>query len=165
MIEPKDRHSIRAAGAGDAAQIAGLINTAFQIEKFFVDGDRITEEEVRRLIDNGRFLVSEDAEGEARAVTGCVYVESGGEHCYLGLLSVSPSRQREGLGRQLVAAAEEYARQSGCKFMDLRIVNLRTELPSFYRKTGYEENGVAPFPREVATKLPCHFITMSKSLI
>src|SRR5262245_55021877 len=109
MIEPKDRHSIRDARAWGTAPIAAPLNRAFQIEKFFVDGERITEEEVRRLIDNGRFLVSEDAEGEARAVTGCVYVESGGEHCYLGLLSVSPSRQREGLGRQLVAAAEEYA--------------------------------------------------------
>lgn len=164
MVEPQDRRSVRPAGTEDAREIAVLINTAFQVEKFFVDGDRITEEEVRQLIDSGCFLVAEDAAGDAEGMTGCVYVESDGEHGYLGLLSIWPARQREGLGRRLVAAAEDHARQSGCKIMDLQIVNLRTELPPFYRKLGYDETGTAPFPADVTTKQPCHFIKMSKSL-
>src|SRR5262249_17762017 len=164
MVEPKDRRSVRPAGTEDAREIAALTNTAFQVEKFFVDGDRITEGEVRRLIDSGCFLVAEDSAGDAKGMTGCVYVKSDGEHGYVGLLSVSPLRQREGLGRRLVAAAEESARQSGCKVMDLRVVNLREELPAFYRKLGYDETGTAPFPADVTTKQPCHFIKMSKSL-
>jgi hypothetical protein len=48
--------------------------------------------------------------------------------------------------------------------MDLQIVNLREELPAFYRKLGYEETGTAPFPTDVVTKLPCQFVKMSKVL-
>jgi hypothetical protein len=49
--------------------------------------------------------------------------------------------------------------------MDLRIVNVRQELPAFYRRLGYQETGTASFPSEVRTKLPCHFINMSKALV
>jgi hypothetical protein len=49
--------------------------------------------------------------------------------------------------------------------MDIQIVNVRSELPPFYRKLGYIETGTAPFPAEVVTKLRCHFIVMSKPLV
>jgi hypothetical protein len=49
--------------------------------------------------------------------------------------------------------------------MDLRIVNLREELPPFYRRLGYVETGTAPFPEEIKSKLPCHFVLMSKPLV
>ena len=151
---------MRPARSANTAEVAALINTAFQVEQFFVDGDRITEEEVRRLLDKGCILMARDSAG----VSGCVYVESEGERGYLGLLSVSPARQGKGLGRLLIAAAEDRARRSGCVVMDLRIVNLRSDLPGFYEKLGYRETGVAPFPEGVPTKLPCHFIIMSKKL-
>jgi len=43
-----------------------------------------------------------------------------------------------------MAAAEEFAREMGSHHMDLTVVNLRTELPPFYRKLGYVEDGTAP---------------------
>ncbi len=43
-------------------------------------------------------------------------------------------------------------------------MNLREELPAYYTKLGYAETGASPFPAEVQTKLPCHFIEMSKIL-
>jgi len=67
-------------------------------------------------------------------LTGVVYVELRGERSYLGLLSVNPELQKTGLGRRLMAAAEEFAREMGSHHMDLTVVNLRTELPPFYRK-------------------------------
>ena len=152
---------MRLAQTTDAASLAGLINTAFQVESFFIDGDRICEEEVQGLLCRGSFLIMEDARGLA----GCVYIEIQSERGYLGLLSVCPSRQQQGTGRMLMAAAEDLARRAGCRFMDLRVVNLRTELPSFYRRLGYEETGVEPFPGDVLTKLPCHFVVMTKALI
>jgi len=48
--------------------------------------------------------------------------------------------------------------------MDLRIVNLREELPAYYRKLGYVETGTEPFPDGEPTKLPCYLICMSKEL-
>ena len=44
------------------------------------------------------------------------------------------------------------------------IVSLREELPPFYQKRGYVESGTSPFPLDVPTKIPCHFINMSKPL-
>jgi hypothetical protein len=48
--------------------------------------------------------------------------------------------------------------------MDLRIANLLEELSPFYRRLGYVETGTEPFPAEIKSKLPCHFVLMSKPL-
>ncbi len=97
-------------------------------------------------------------------LVGCVYVELRGERAYLGLLSVDPKRQKSGLGSALMNAAEEYCANEGCRFMDLRIINLREELPIFYRNRGYVETGTAPLTPGLQPKLPCHFVEMSKAL-
>ncbi|HKG99084.1 MAG TPA: hypothetical protein VKA97_14785, partial [Pyrinomonadaceae bacterium] len=68
------------------------------------------------------------------------------------------------LGSFLMVAAENYCRERGSRFMDIYIVNLRQELPPFYRRRGYVETGTAPFPEDIVTKIPCHFIIMSKVL-
>jgi hypothetical protein len=46
--------------------------------------------------------------------------------------------------------------------MDLRIVNLRADLPPFYRRLGYVETGTEPFAADAKPSQPCHFIKMSK---
>ena len=98
------------------------------------------------------------------AYTGAEPAHTGAERAYIGLLSVEPSLQGSGLGKRLMTAAEEYCRAAGCAFADLRVVNLRTELPLFYRKLGYQQTGTEPFPTEAHTEVPCHFLIMSKSL-
>jgi GNAT superfamily N-acetyltransferase len=153
--------TIRTAGTADVEQITAVINAAFKIaEDFFVDGNRITIDEVQQKLTTGAFLLEESGNG----IDGCVYVEPRGERAYLGLLSVDPSRQQKGLGSRLMAAAEDYCRRQGARFMDIYIVNLRTELPAFYGHRGYVENGTTPFPADVPTKQPCHFINMTKPL-
>jgi predicted N-acetyltransferase YhbS len=153
--------SIRAAAIADAPQITAVINAAFRIaEEFFVDGNRITQAEVEQLLAKGAFLLAE-ADGK---LNGCVYVELRGERSYLGLLSVDPTTQQSGLGSRLMIEAEKYCRERGSHGMDILIVNLREELPAFYRKRGYVENGTTPFPADVPTRIPCHFINMSKTL-
>ena len=137
-----------------------LINAAFIVERVVIDGDRTNPENVRALMNTGAFLLAEDAVG----LVGCVYVERRGERSYVGLLSVDPQRQSMGFGRQLVAAAEDYSREIGCRAIDLRIVSARAELLPFYRRLGYIENGTAPFPADVQTKVPSHFILMTKPL-
>ena len=94
-----------------------------------------------------------------------MYVELRGGRGYLGMLSVDPVRQNMGLGRQLMAAAEDYFRDAGCTFSDLMIVNVRTELLAMYRGFGYVETGTAPYENRFPTKIPVHFIAMSKPLV
>lgn len=156
-----DALEIRLAEPPDAEKITAIINAAFKIaEGFFIDGNRITLAEVEKHFVTGAFLVAEDREG----MSGCVYVEPRGERAYLGLLSVDPARQQSGLGSRLMTAGEEYCRARGARFMDILIVNLRHELPAYYRRRGYAENGTTPFPPDVPTKQACHFINMSKPL-
>ena len=152
---------IRIATPADAAKITAIINSAFRIaEGFFIDGNRITQAEVENLLAKGAFLLAEADD----KLNGCVYVEPRSERSYLGLLSVDPGLQQGGLGSLLMNEAESYCRERGSRFMDILIVSLREELPAFYRKRGYVENGTTPFPADVQTKLPCHFINMSKPL-
>jgi N-acetylglutamate synthase-like GNAT family acetyltransferase len=145
----------------DAEALKGLINAAFQkAEAFFIDRNRVDTETVRSLLEKGKFLVAED-DGTFLA---CVYLERRGERAYLGLLSVDPTLQRGGIGSKMMIAAEEHCVDMACRFVDLRIVNLRTENQAFYSRRGYIETGTEPFPADLNTKLPCHFVNMSKQL-
>lgn len=152
---------IRRAQEGDAADLVRLINAAFQVERFFLDSDRLDLEEVRSRMKRGGFLLLEDGGG----LVGCVYAELRGERGYIGLLSVEPDRQKSGLSRVLMDAAEQYFREKNCRMAELRIVNLRTELPPYYRHLGYRAAGTEPFPKEIPAILPCHFIVMVKELL
>jgi GNAT superfamily N-acetyltransferase len=151
---------IRFAHNADVEPLSALINIAFRVELPFIEGDRINPAGVREYMKKGRFLLAEDSVGLA----GCVYVEVRGDRGYLGLLGVEPRRQGTGLGRKLMDAAEQLFRDAHCVAVDLRIVSARTPLPGFYRHLGYVETGTAPFAHDVPTKVPCHYIVMSKSL-
>jgi GNAT superfamily N-acetyltransferase len=152
--------SIRFAQREDVETLARLINAAFRVEQPFIEGDRTNPDGVRAYMQRGKFLLAEDSGGLA----GCVYVELRGDHGYLGLLGVDPQRQGTGLGRKLMAAAENYFREAGCCAVDLRIVSARTPLPAFYRHFGYVETSTAPFAPDVPVKVPCHYILMSKNI-
>ena len=152
--------SMRTAKESDADAIARLVNTAFLVEQFFIERDRTNPETVRGLMEKGKFLLAEDGPH----LLGCVYFDLRGERGYFGMLSVDPSRQRMGVGRQLVGAVEKYFRDAGCKFSDLIIVNVRTELHGLYHRWGYIDTGTAIYDDPTPTKIPVHFITMSKPL-
>ena len=152
--------SIRTARENDADAIARLINTAFLVEQFFIERDRTDRATVCVLMEKGNFLLAEDAPN----LLGCVYFEVRGGRGYFGMLSIDPSRQRMGLGRQLVDTVEKHFRDAGCKFSDMKIVNLRTELHTLYRRWGYVDTGTGIYDDPTPTKIPVHFITMSKPL-
>ena len=160
-VSPRDETvSIRSAVSGEVPALVRLINAAFVVEQFVFEGDRINAEETRAFMETGKFLVAEDSAGFA----GCVYVELRQRRGYLGLLAVDPARQGTGMGRTLVAAAEDYFRAASCSAVDLRVISQRTPLPPFYRHLGYAEIGTALFPPSLETKVPGHYIIMSKSL-
>ncbi len=153
---------IRSAKNIDAQNLTSLINAAFRRgEGHIIARDRIDLETVLSLLAQGEFLVVE----EEGALVGCVYLEARGERCYLGLLSVDPERQKSGVGSTLMREAEERSVRAGFRFMDLRTINLREDNRAFYRRRGYAETGTEPFPSDVPTKMPCHFVNLSKQLL
>jgi predicted N-acetyltransferase YhbS len=153
---------IRRANDEDVPALTRLINAAFVVEQIVFEGDRVDDLGVRVYMSSGTFLVAEDS----GALVGCVYIETRGNRSYLGLLSVQPESQGTGVGRRLVAAAENFGRESGSQIMDLRIISARQEqLSPFYQRLGYCFIRTEPFPANSATKIPSHFILLSKSLI
>jgi len=153
--------NIRLATEADFDAVMRLTNTAFDVERFFKTEDRLNPQTLKDYFSKGSFLLSE----ENGKLNGSIFVELRGARAYFGLLSVDPSQQKSGIGRRLIAAAEEFARESGAHFMDITVVNLRTELPPIYEKLGYKITGTAPFPEtQMPTTQPCHFILMSKEL-
>ncbi|WP_163220489.1 GNAT family N-acetyltransferase, partial [Citrobacter freundii] len=61
---------------------------------------------------------------------------------YLGLLCVDPTLQSAGLGKRLVAAAEDCARAAfGASAMEMTVIDTRAELIAFYARRGYRNSG------------------------
>lgn len=155
---------VRHATRDDLPALVRLINRAYRVEEFFVVGDRTSEPElVQRLAKPAAAFLVIDDEQPGR-LAGAVLVEIRGERGYFGMLSVDPDCQKRGLGRLLVRAAEDHCRAAGCRFMDLDVVNLRLELPAFYRSLGYEDAGRAPFPAEERLRREAHLVIMSRAL-
>ncbi len=115
------------------------------VERPFIGGDRVDREGVLQYLGTGQFLLLE----ESNALVGCVYLEK---------------QQGKGLGRKLMAEAEEYARNSGCLAMDLRTISPRTDIQPFYEHLGYTVTGISPTPADAVMKVPARFIHMSKPL-
>jgi ribosomal protein S18 acetylase RimI-like enzyme len=154
------KEAIRPATPSDVPQIVALINRAFAVERFFKSGDRTDSEQVRQMMEQGTFLLLEN-KGD---LVACVFIKVTGDRGYIGTLSVDPTHQRSGLGARMMREAEEYCRSAGCKVVDIRIVNLRTELPAIYRKFGFVETGTQSAEIIKSATRPVHFITMSKPL-
>lgn len=154
--------SVRRALPSDAPALAALVNRAYEIEKFFVDGDRTTADEIRRMTGTGAFLVLETKGALAAAVFVDVGSAGPGSEGYIGMLSVDPALQGMGLGTRLVRIAEAMCEAMGAGSVRLRIINLREELGRWYKSLGYHEVGTAPYPRPA--KQPCHFVEMRRSL-
>jgi predicted N-acetyltransferase YhbS len=161
-----DRETIRVAKDADIEAVRRLVNQAFDVERFLKKGggDRLQGDgELEGLWERGTFLLKE----EDGVPVGCVYVEPRGNRAYLGLLSIAPARQGVGLGRELNLAAENFARQQGCQWMDLRVVSPRADqLLPIYRRLGYVETGTEEYPAVLVEKMtiPGHFILMEKQL-
>ena len=151
---------VREASENDVDAIVSLINRAFAVERFFKSGDRTNRQQVEQMMNDGKFLLLTDK----AEMVACVFVKVTGERGYLGTLSVDPERQRSGLGARMMREAQDYFRAAGCNVVDIRIVNVRPELPVIYRKFGFVETGTQSAEVIKTATRPVHFITMSKQL-
>jgi GNAT superfamily N-acetyltransferase len=58
--------------------------------------------------------------------------------CWIGLLLFTPERRGQGIGRQLMAAFEAYARTQGCPAIMLGVVEENTQAHTFWQNLGFE---------------------------
>jgi ribosomal protein S18 acetylase RimI-like enzyme len=141
----------------DYAAIIDLINLAFRgtgpsaswnIENF-IEGQRLNESLLREDLAEkpGAHLLTyrDDPEGP---LLGTVLLDPKKEAVwYLGLLTVRPDLQNRQLGRTLLAAAEDFAKERGARRIEMTVVNVRTPLIAWYERRGYTLiSETRPFP-------------------
>lgn len=152
-------YRFRDATEGDIDAIVEVVNLAYRVEDFFIDGDRTHAGEVRDNMGTGTFVVLE-APGERLCAS--IFTKVEGRQGYFGMLSVHPDRAHRGLGTALIAEAERRARDAGCDRMKLVVVNLREDIIPWYRRLGYVETGTAPFAEPQKLTRPAHFVEMTR---
>lgn len=160
----------------DMTEICILVNSAYRgdtsrkgwtTEASFLDGIRISEETLQQYFAEQDSTILKCID-ENEKIVGCVYLKKENEHLYLGMLTVSPDLQNKGIGKLLLKASEEKARQLNCESIVMTVITQRHELIDWYKRHGFFETGVKqPFPNDEKfgiQKFPLEFLILQKNL-
>lgn len=171
-----EAYQISPAQKADIPQLMPLVNGAYRGEEAkkgwtheadLIEGSlRTDESSLEELIAKPGSVILKYNVGSD--VLGCVYLEKKGEALYLGMLSVSPEAQAQGIGRKLLQAAETHAKKQNCKLIEMTVISVRKELIAWYQRNGYQVRpGTQPFPTDEkfgVPRQPIEFIVMEKSV-
>lgn len=152
MTSPLD---VRVATADDAAALADLVNSAYRgdssrvgwtTEADLLGGQRTDAEALVDVVARPEHVVL--VHGDDAMLLACVQLERTGDGCYLGMLTVRPTRQGGGLGARLLATAEMWASTHWrARFVRMTVIVQRLELIAWYERRGYVQTGERqPFP-------------------
>jgi ribosomal protein S18 acetylase RimI-like enzyme len=86
---------------------------------------------------------------EGRQLIGAVMVGYDGHRGWINYLAVHPDHRRQGLGRVLVAAAEQRLAELGCPKVNLQVRASNDEAVAFYRRIGYGVDDVVSMGRRL----------------
>lgn len=168
---------IRPAGPNDISALHALIESAYRgdsarrgwtHEADLLSGQRTDVEGLTALLAlPGQTILVAEREGR---LIGCVNLADLGGKAYLGMLSVDPTRQAQGLGRRLMAEAEALAAALGAKTVEMTVIRHRVELIAWYERRGYHLTGqTLPFPMHdprfgIPQRDDLEFVVMEKRL-
>ncbi|MEY2943401.1 MAG: hypothetical protein RLY97_1415 [Pseudomonadota bacterium] len=132
---------IESAYRGDCAR------AGWSHEADLLSDERITMGELGAMLTapHQRILIATDN----AKIQGCVAITKlAPTRAYLGLLCTAPDLQNNGLGRQLLAAAETAARtEFSAAMIEMTVISLRSELIAYYQRRGYTlTDETRPFP-------------------
>lgn len=170
--------SFRAATTGDAPVLATLVRTAYRggvgwtTEAAFLNDERIDAAGVAEKIAHPRGVVLVAVDDAQRTIVACCEVVDRGDGlAYFGMFAVDPGQQAAGLGRRVLAHAEDHAREVlAARTMEMTVIGQRHELIDWYVRRGYtvgEET--RPFPydhlvRGSALRDDLYFVVLTKAL-
>lgn len=155
----EDRLTIQMATLDDASAIAELANVVFRGRERSLGVGFANPTDIEELINQGKFILAE----RQKEIVGCAYLKPLLEASSLELLAVTPSRQRAGIGSQLLEAAERLSSSMQCLFIHVRVLNLHWEALRFCRRRGYREFGIESLGAQPVSP-HCHFVRMCKRL-
>jgi ribosomal protein S18 acetylase RimI-like enzyme len=126
----------------------------------FIGTARTDEATVTKLINKpgAIFLKYLNEQG---VIEGCVLLHKKEKRLYLGMFSVSPLAQGKGIGKKLLTAADDYAKQQNCSSIFMTVITVREELIAWYERNGYQRTGkVLPFPVDERFGIPTQPLDM-----
>ncbi len=136
----------------DYPAIVALANLAYRgegtaaswnVEAGIIEGSRLTESLLREDLSakpHAHLLLYRDTPDGP--LLGTVWLEPQADATwYLGLFTVHPDLQNRKLGRTLLAAAEDFARNHGGKTIRMTVLNVRTALIAWYERRSYTKTG------------------------
>ena len=167
---------ISIATENDISELNLLINSAYRgegsksgwtTEADLLDGIRTDEESLNKIIHRPKTFLLKYSEN--KKIAACVLLEKQDDALYLGMLTVSPELQGKGVGKILLKAAEEKAKQLQCTKIKMTVISVRDELIAWYQRHGYNDTGKRePFPMEDPKfgipKIHLEFIVMEKEI-
>jgi ribosomal protein S18 acetylase RimI-like enzyme len=169
--------NIAVATIADILALNRLLNSAYRgetskqgwtTEADLIAGETRTDEaDLKQLIEHeGSVLLKYT--NEQQQITGCVNLQQHGDKLYLGMLSVDPQLQGGGIGKQLLQAAEEYAKAVHCTAVYMSVITARIELIQWYGRHGYKDTSERhPFVGDelIGHQLqPLEFMMMEKKI-
>jgi ribosomal protein S18 acetylase RimI-like enzyme len=168
--------SISPATINDIPTLVRLVNSAYRgdtsrkgwtTEANLLGGLRTDKETLAGMMNKKDSVVLKYMD-DSNTVIGCVYLQLAENKLYLGMLTVDPEIQSQGIGKKLLASATVYAQEHHCTAIFMTVISLRSELIAWYERHGYKKTGEKkPFPTDkkfgVATQ-PLEFIVLEKSL-
>jgi len=120
------------------------LSALLTLEKRCFDTDQLSRRSFRYLLTEGNAeTIVDERYGRIRGYA-MVLFNSGTSLARLYSLAVDPDYRGRGLGADLLAAAEEVARQCDCISMRLEIRRDNSRGIALYRKAGYKKFGVHP---------------------
>jgi ribosomal protein S18 acetylase RimI-like enzyme len=143
---------IRPATSEDIPNLLPLIKRAYRgeasragwtTEADLVADDRIDAAGLLAKIShpNGVVLVASDT-SSGQIISCCELVnQPGTKTAYFGLFAVDPLLQGGGIGKAMLASAEEYAKKLGIEKMQMTVIWTRDELIAWYGRRGYVKTG------------------------
>lgn len=129
---------IRDAESGDSEAIAELLGQL----GYPASADAVLARLARISAEPGQYvLLAQDGERVVGLATVIVrhVIHDDAPFARLAALVVADDRWNEGVGRSLVARAEELARQAGCNAIEVTSGDHRPQAHAFYRRLGFEE--------------------------
>jgi ribosomal protein S18 acetylase RimI-like enzyme len=141
--------NITIATLQDVEAITALLNSAYRGETSkqgwtheanLIAGEvRTSKESLQKVMQQSKSVILKFT--DENKIVGCVNLQKHDAKIYLGMLSVSPFLQNAGIGKQLLAAADEYALQQSCSIVYMTVITHRTELINWYKRHGYVDTG------------------------
>ncbi|OXA83294.1 GNAT family N-acetyltransferase [Flavobacterium hercynium] len=139
---------ITKATVEDIPALTTLINAAYRgetskkgwtTEAHLLEGKRTNEEEMTQIILEPNNTILKYTQNNQ--IIGSVLLVEKKEELYLGMLTVSPELQNGGIGKKMLAEAENYAKSLGLHRIIMTVISVREELLAWYIRHGYKDTG------------------------